>query len=73
MKSILDDASEILKILWRKRDVALEYEKKNDISPRTSELFLKAQRELDEYLIPTPAKAQRKKPKKKIPIDEWAY
>lgn len=73
MRSILEDASENLKILWAKRDRALEYEKKNNLVPRTSDLFIKAQRELDDYLIPAPKKAQRKKPKKKPfnPENEW--
>ena len=72
---ILRGASDQLQMLWRKRDAALHFEKENDITPRTSQKYIKAQSEIDEYMIPKKKKAQRKKPKKKvyIPDDGWAY
>lgn len=75
MRSMLEGASDNLKYMWKKRDEALEYERKNNMAPRTSEFFKKAQKDLDDYFLPQPKKAQRKKPKKKpyIPDEGWAY
>jgi hypothetical protein len=73
--TILEGASDTLKMLWQQRDNALDYEKRNDITPRTSQRFVDAQKQVDEYFNPKEPKAQRRKPKKKpyVPEDGWAY
>jgi hypothetical protein len=61
--------------LWKQRDEALSMEKLKDIEPRTSERYLKAQKEIDNYFLPPKQKAMRKKPKKRsyVPDEGWAY
>lgn len=73
--NILVGVSDELAFLWKVRDDALEFEKKNDIKPRTSKKYLEAQARVDNYFLPKKPPAQRNKPKKKVyvPEDGWCY
>jgi hypothetical protein len=72
MVDITSGVSDTLQILWKKRDLALIYERKHNMEPRSSQQYRKAQEKIDSYFLPKNKKAQRKKPKKKyIPEEDW--